>query len=192
MCYITSLAKMKALIQKQHKLCACIAIAIRECNLWEGWSFKMQDKIFAARVYGGVQHPPPPPHPPPPHNWLIFMFWHLKCNTKLQWYTTYWWGGEGGGRGSPSFIQASLPLHIEVYKSIIWQDTGIGTCKRDIHNARDHLMITCIWLGAVHKLRHAEGEEGVSASVTLSRHQYGIICDEGRGGGSIMVKNSVT
>ena len=52
-------------------------------------------------------------------------------------------------------------------------------------------MIT--WLGAVHKLRHAEGEEGVSASVTmytLSRHQYGIICDEGRG--SIMVKNSVT
>ena len=52
-------------------------------------------------------------------------------------------------------------------------------------------------LGAVHKLRHAEGGEGggggVSASVTmytLSIHQYGIMCDEG--GGSIMVKNSVT
>ena len=69
-------------------------------------------------------------------------------------------------------------------KSIIWQDTRIDRCKRDIHNAKDHLMIT--WLGAIHKLRHAEGEEGVSASVTmytLSRHQYGIICDEGRGGG---------
>ena len=27
---------------------------------------------------------------------------------------------------------------------------------------------------------------------TLSIHQYGIMCDEGEGGGSIMVKNNVT
>ena len=32
------------------------------------WSFKMQDKIFAARVYGEVQPPPPPP--PHPH-WFL-------------------------------------------------------------------------------------------------------------------------
>ena len=50
-------------------------------------------------------------------------------------------------------------------------------------------------LGAVHKLRHAEGGgggggggggAGVSVSMTmytLSRHQYGIMCDEWRGGG---------
>ena len=44
------------------------------------------------------------------------------------------------------------------------------------------------WIGAVHKLRHAEGggEGGVSATVTmyaLSIHQYGIMSDGGGGGG---------
>ena len=48
-------------------------------------------------------------------------------------------------------------------------------------------------LGAVHKLRHAEGGGGgggggLSASVTmytLSIHQYGIMCDEREGGSKI-------
>ena len=123
------------------------------------WSFKMQDKIFAARWYGEVQPPPPPP-PPHPH-WFLGQ---NLCNSgenltqNCNGILLIGGGGRGGGGGSPSFIQASLPLHIEVYKSIIWQDTGIGRCKRDTHNARDHLLIT--WLGAVHKLHHAEGEGG--------------------------------
>ena len=64
----------------------------------------------AARVYGEVQHPPPPPPPPPPPIGFwgrIFVFWHLKSNTKLQWYTTYWWGGEGGGEGQ-SFLYPGI------------------------------------------------------------------------------------
>ena len=46
------------------------------------------------------------------------------------------------------------------------------------------VQVACDWFhrGPIHKLRYPEG--GVSASVlmyTLSIHQYGIICDEGRG-----------
>ena len=67
-----------------------------------------------------------------------------------------------------------------MYKSIIWQDTGIGRCKRDIHNARDHLLIT--WLGAVHKLHHAEGEGGISQCDDVRIKQTSV-CDEGGGGG---------
>ena len=72
MCYIASLAKMKVLIQKQHKLCGCIAIAIRECNLWEVGHSRCKIKSLQLGCMAKYSPPPPPPPPPPPHpHWFL-------------------------------------------------------------------------------------------------------------------------